>query len=200
MSLKPCFNELLELVHRANDLAMIEKHSSKYKCYEIDVQLFDDTIRVYHDDMDGTTSPTSDAKELGEFLNGIPASFLINVEIKAYKNRHYHIENLCSKVADICGRRNDIHFLFSSFCIDVFEWFIKMGYTNVMMLADTVDAYRLSCMDKAWVCVDAQIVDAIKNMLPKHQKQRLYLYNVKLHEIANLVQKYETITGCIFDF
>jgi hypothetical protein len=163
--------------------------------------MFDDSIYVYHDDLDvdSSTIEVSNVTKLSDFLGGVPASFLINVEIKVYQNnKHHDISKLCSKVMDICDRREDIDFIFSSFCVEVYEWFRENGCLNVMMLADTMDAYQSHCKDKSWVCVDANIIDDIQNLL--QQRQRLFIYNIKLDQVADFVKKHDFISGYIFDF
>jgi hypothetical protein len=200
MSLKPCSNKgRVELVHRANDLAIIDAHSDQYSCYEIDVQLFDEAIYVYHDDMQ--IGGNTNVIELAEFLKGVPPNFTLNVELKVYGNRNsIDIHTLCSKVVDICGRRADIDYIFSSFCADVYEWFRDRGYSNVMMLADTVEAYRLNGGEnKPWMCVDANLLDQIIHIRPS--QQRVYVYNIRLDQVQDLIDdNHMYVSGYIFDF
>lgn len=200
MNSKRCFNNRIELVHRANDSAIIKQHSNRYSAYEIDVQLFDNEIYVYHDDMMKASGlDLKNVTRLSEFIetDNVPFNFLLNVEIKVY-DTNTDVDQLCSEITSICARRPDLDFIFSSFNESVYNALKARGILNVMMLADTVDAYRVSCIGKSWVCVDANILDELVPI--RSIQQRTYVYNVKLDEATELLQRYSYVAGYIFDF
>lgn len=179
----------MEIVHRTNTLDCFYRHYYKNDCrfFEIDVQPSNDTILVYHDDLNKISNSTSVIMTLEEFLRLTPNAITINIEIKKYNSKNINLE-----LIQLLKQYPFKKYILSSFDKEVCKELLPFHYP-VFHLLSTIEEY-----DKTFVniCIHKKLLD-ILNFDDYHEK--VYVYQVKKKDLRTLKKEYPHIKGWIYD-
>lgn len=196
-------------IHRANLISDVFKHYySNYKAYEIDVQpTSDGIIVVYHDDCSHQTKESLTSTEIPtfeDFLKYTPTDIHLNVEIKKYPDSSHGIVD---RVLELCERYPKHKFSFSSFDKDTYES-LKGKVEDAWLLQDASLLQDAPLLEDASLLEDAPRICIHKSMLAKdacahahvtRMYDVVYVYDVKMSEVAPLQLTYPFVNGWIVD-
>lgn len=180
---------LMDIVHRANNLGFFYKQYYQNNCraFEIDVQSGNGTILVYHDDL-SYILPKHGMTTLEEFLRFTPKFITINIEIKKYNSKNINL-----KLIELLKQYPSNKYILSSFDKGVCKELLSFNYP-VMYLFSKLDDY-----DKTFpnICIPKILLYILLDLNKNHEK--VYVYQVDKTELKRLKQKYPFVKGWIYD-
>lgn len=191
------------IAHRANIFSDFYKfyYKNNLRSFEIDVQLLNDNIIVYHDDILDLKDPTIDSTinqtinpkipTLEDYLKYTPDNIHLNIEIKRYFNNNFNkYLIIVNQVLDLCKKYPKEKFSFSSFDKETYECLLEKA-DDVWHLQDKIEKYDST---SSKICIHK---DMINHIDPKNHTA-IYVYDVKIDEIPHCeLNKY--IKGWIVD-